>query len=95
VAAPAYVPRLPDIKRTAGPAPVPVAATKHSAAISGRLVFAFAIALALLGAAVALLPARVLRGPVLSFVEPRRDAVFIGWLALAAIIEIGYAIGAW
>ena len=95
MAAPTYVPRLPDIKRTAGPASVPVAATRHSTAISGRLVFAFAIALALLGAAVALLPARVLRGPVLSFVEPRRDAVFIGWLALAAIIEIGYAIGAW
>ncbi len=71
-----------------------VPATRDSAAISGRLVFVLAVALTLLGAAVALLPARVLSRPVLSLVEPRRDAVFIGGLALALIIEIGYAIGA-
>jgi hypothetical protein len=78
---PAFV---PGARATAG--------TTHSSSVLAFLA-AFAIALALVLAAAALLPARVLVGPASSFVEPRRDALFIGGVAVAILIEIVYVVG--
>jgi hypothetical protein len=66
--------------------------TTHSSSIMALLA-AIAIALALVLAGAALLPARVLLGPASRIVEPRRDVLFMGGVAVAVLIEIVYVVG--
>jgi hypothetical protein len=51
------------------------------------------VALALVLAGAALLPPRMLVGPASRLVEPRRDLLFIGGIAVAILVEIVYVVG--